>query len=123
MPRRLRIEFEGAIHLVMARGDARQDIVRGDDRRRIVADLERVVARARRDFVGLVVMTDHLPLLVPIPSLRTGLRRISRRPSYRSQRPIAKPSPAHAPSEPASAASAAAGRARTRSASGRNHPG
>jgi hypothetical protein len=33
MPRRLRIEFEGAIYHVMARGDARQNIVHdGEDR-------------------------------------------------------------------------------------------
>jgi hypothetical protein len=33
MPRRLRIEFEGAIYHVMARGNARQDIVHDDDDR------------------------------------------------------------------------------------------
>ena len=37
MPRRLRIEFEGAIYHVMARGNARQKIVRDDaDRRRLI---------------------------------------------------------------------------------------
>jgi hypothetical protein len=40
MPRRLRIEFEGAIYHVMARGNARQKIVRDDaDRRRLIDGL------------------------------------------------------------------------------------
>jgi len=44
MPRRLRIEFEGAIHHVMARGSARQKSVRDDaDRRRLIAGLETAV--------------------------------------------------------------------------------
>jgi hypothetical protein len=34
MPRRLRIQYEGAIDHVMARGNARQDIVHDDDDRR-----------------------------------------------------------------------------------------
>ncbi len=40
MPRRLWIEFEGAIYHVMARGNARQKIVRDDaDRRRLLDGL------------------------------------------------------------------------------------
>ena len=46
MPRRLRIEFEGAIYHVMARGNARQKIVRDDaDRRRLIVGLENTVVR------------------------------------------------------------------------------
>jgi putative transposase len=77
MPRRLRIEYEGAIYHVMARGNARQDIVHDDDdRRRIVADLERAVARAGWEMVGFVVMTNHLHLLVktPRPNLARGMQ-------------------------------------------------
>jgi hypothetical protein len=47
MPRRLRIEHERAIYHVMARSNARQDIVSDDeDRRRLLADLERAVTRS-----------------------------------------------------------------------------
>jgi putative transposase len=46
MPRRLRIEFEGAIYHVMARDNARQKIVRDDaDRRRLIVGLENTVVR------------------------------------------------------------------------------
>jgi hypothetical protein len=46
MPRRLRIEFEGAIYHVMARGNARQKIVRDDaDRQRLIDGLEQAVIR------------------------------------------------------------------------------
>jgi putative transposase len=46
MPRRLRIEFEGAIYHVMARGNARQKIVRDDaDRRWLIEGLEHTVVR------------------------------------------------------------------------------
>ncbi len=44
MPRRLRIEYEDAIYHVMARGNARQDIVHDDDDRlRLLVDLERKI--------------------------------------------------------------------------------
>ena len=42
MPRRLRIKFEDAVHHGMARGNARQYIGHDDDRRRLLAYLERV---------------------------------------------------------------------------------
>ncbi len=46
MPRQLRIEFEGAVYHVMARGNAQQKIVRDDaDRRRMIGGLETTVAR------------------------------------------------------------------------------
>src|SRR5271166_5362435 len=45
MPRRLRIEFEGATYHMMARGNARQKIVRDDaDRRRLIEGLEHAVS-------------------------------------------------------------------------------
>ena len=47
MPRRLRIEFDGAIYHVMARGNARQNIVHDDgDWQRLIDDLARTVARS-----------------------------------------------------------------------------
>jgi hypothetical protein len=46
MPRRLRAEFERAIYHVMARGNARQRIVRDDaDRQRLIDGLEQAVIR------------------------------------------------------------------------------
>lgn len=77
MPRRLRIEFEGAIYHVMARGNARQLIVRDDqDRRRLLADLERSVVRHQWELLAFVVMGNHLHLLLktPRPNLARGMQ-------------------------------------------------
>ncbi len=77
MPRRLRIEYEGAIYHVMSRGNARQDIVHDDDdRRRLLDDLERVVTRCGWEVPCFVVMTNHLHLLVktPRPNLSRGMQ-------------------------------------------------
>src|SRR3954453_2448551 len=68
MPRRLRIEFEGAIYHVMACGNARQDIVHDDDdRRRLLDDLERTVVRSGWELPAFVVLSNHLHLLVKTP--------------------------------------------------------
>jgi hypothetical protein len=65
LPRRLRIEFEGAIDHVMARGDARQRIVHDDaDRRRLLDGLERTAVRRKRELVSYVVMGNRPHLLV-----------------------------------------------------------
>ena len=77
MPRRLRIEFEGAIYHVMTRGNARQDIVHDDDDRiRLLADLERTVGRFAWDVLAFVIMSNHLHLLVktPQPNLGKGMQ-------------------------------------------------
>ncbi len=77
MPRRLRIEYEDAIYHVMTRGNARQDIVHDDDdRRRILDDLERVVARSGWLVLSFVVMTNHLHILLrtPRPNLARGMQ-------------------------------------------------
>ena len=63
MPRRLRIEFEGAIYHVMARGNARQKIVRDDaDRQRLIEGLEQAVIRYGWELPSYVVMGNHLHL-------------------------------------------------------------
>jgi len=77
MPRRLRIEFEGAIYHVMARGNARQKIVRDDaDRRRLIDGLEHTVVRHGWEVLCYVVMGNHLHLMVktPRPNLGAGMQ-------------------------------------------------
>jgi REP element-mobilizing transposase RayT len=77
MPRRLRIEFEGVIYHVMARGNARQKIVRDDaDRQRLVQGLEQTVVRCGWELLCYVVMGNHLHLLVrtPRPNLGAGMQ-------------------------------------------------
>ena len=76
MPRRLRVEFEGAIYHEMARGNARQKIARDDaDRGRLIGGLEQTVNRCGWELVCYVVMGNHLHLLVktPRPNLVRGL--------------------------------------------------
>lgn len=77
MPRRLRIEFDGAIYHIMARGNARQDIVHDDDDRgRLLADLERAVTRSGWELLAFAVLTNHLHLLLktPRPNLARGMQ-------------------------------------------------
>jgi REP element-mobilizing transposase RayT len=77
MPRRLRIEFEGAIYHVMARGNARQRIVRDDaDRHRLLDGLAHAVTRYDWELLSYVVMGNHLHLLLktPRPNLAAGMQ-------------------------------------------------
>jgi len=78
MPRRLRLEFDGAIYHVMTRGNARQDIVHDDDddRTRLLADLERSVLRSGWELLAFVIMSNHLHLLLktPRPNLARGMQ-------------------------------------------------
>jgi REP element-mobilizing transposase RayT len=77
MPRRLRIEFDGAIYHVMSRGNARQDIVHDDDdRTRLLADLERTIDRFEWEVLAFVIMSNHLHLLLktPRPNLGKGMQ-------------------------------------------------
>jgi REP-associated tyrosine transposase len=77
MPRRLRIEFEGAIYHVMARGNGRQKIVRDDaDRRRLIDGLEHTVGRCGWELLCYVIMDNHFHLLLktPRPNLGAGMQ-------------------------------------------------
>jgi REP element-mobilizing transposase RayT len=61
----------------MARGNARQDIVHDDeDRRRVFADLERVVERFGWELLAFVVLSNHLHLVLktPRPNLAKGMQ-------------------------------------------------
>jgi putative transposase len=77
MARRLRIEFEGAIYHVMARGNARQKIFRDDaDRRRLTEGLEHTVIRCGWELLCYVIMGNHMHLLLqtPRPNLAAGMQ-------------------------------------------------
>jgi len=77
MPRRLRIEFEGAIYHLMARGNGRQQIVQDDqDRQRLLDDLRRTVLRCGWVLLAFVFMGNHLHLLIrtPRPNLARGMQ-------------------------------------------------
>src|SRR6516164_8420813 len=77
MPRRLRLEFEGAIYHVMTRGNARQDIVQDDDdRTRLLTDLERSVLHCDWELLAFVILSNHLHLLLktPQPNLAKGMQ-------------------------------------------------
>jgi putative transposase len=76
MPRRLRIEFEDAIYHVMARGNARQKIVRDDaDRQRLIDGLEQAVIRYGWELPSYVVMGNLFHLLVMTPHANMGAER------------------------------------------------
>lgn len=78
MPRRLRIEYEGAIYHVMTRGNARQDIVEDDDdRRRWRSLLEQTTACKQWEVVVYVLLNNHFHLLLktPRPNLASGMQR------------------------------------------------
>ena len=77
MARRLRIEFEGAIYHVTARGNARQKIVRDDaDRRRLITGLEHNVVRCGWELLCYVIMDNHLHLMLKTPraNLAAGMQ-------------------------------------------------
>jgi len=68
MARRLRIQYPDAIYHVMARGNARQEIVTDDaDRRRLLGALEGAVRRSGWVLYGFVFMTNHLHLVLKTP--------------------------------------------------------
>jgi putative transposase len=76
MPRRLRIEYEGAIYHVTARAGGRQKMVRDDlDRRRLIDGLEQTVTRCGWELLAYVIMDTRLHLLLktPRPNLSAGM--------------------------------------------------
>jgi len=77
MPRRLRIEYPGAIYHIMARGNGRQHIVRDDvDRERLLQGLARSVQRCGWRVYAFVVLTNHLHVVLktPQPNLGRGMQ-------------------------------------------------
>ncbi len=77
MPRRLRIQYPGAIYHVMARGNGRQDIVRDDaDRDRLQQELGRAVGRCGWRVYAFVILSNHLHVVLktPQPNLARGMQ-------------------------------------------------
>jgi REP-associated tyrosine transposase len=80
MARPLRIEFAGAFHHVMARGNARQSIFRGvPDREAFLGVLKRVCGRFDWRVWAYCLMDNHYHLLVETlePTLSRGMREIN----------------------------------------------
>jgi REP element-mobilizing transposase RayT len=77
MPRRLRIQYPGAIYPVMARGNGRQDIVRDDnDRSRLPGELGRAAVRCAWRVSAFVILSNHLHVVLktPQPNLARGMQ-------------------------------------------------
>jgi putative transposase len=77
MARRLRIQYPGAIYHLMARGNARQDIVRDDaDRDRLVEYLGRAAIRCSWRVYAFAIMSNHLHVVLktPEPNLARGMQ-------------------------------------------------
>jgi len=80
MARPLRIEFEGALYHVMARGNARADIFLDDeDRQAFVDNLGRVCARFQWRVWAWCLMSNHYHLLIETlePTLSKGMREVN----------------------------------------------
>ena len=82
MTRPLRLEYQGAVYHVMARGQERGAIYREDgDRERFLDELSRVVVEQRWVVHGYCLMTNHYHLLVETPeaNLSTGMQLLNGR--------------------------------------------
>jgi putative transposase len=77
MPRRLRIQYPGAIYHVMARGNGRQDIVCDDaDRDRLQQEMGRAAVRCGWRVYAFVILSNHLHVVLktPQPNLARGMQ-------------------------------------------------
>ncbi len=80
MARQLRVEFEGALYHVTARGNARQAIYRDDrDRARFLDLLAREIAQQQWRCYAYCLMANHYHLLLetPEPNLSQGMQRLN----------------------------------------------
>jgi putative transposase len=69
MPRQPRIEYEGAIYHVMSRGDRRENIVEGDEERKLfVKTLEEACAKTDWQVHAFCLMSNHFHLVVETPN-------------------------------------------------------
>ncbi|SCZ65157.1 REP-associated tyrosine transposase [Thiohalomonas denitrificans] len=80
MARPLRLEFEGAVYHITARGNARQDIfLDEEDRQQFLQLLAREVEQQGWRCYAYCLMSNHYHLLVetPEPNLSRGMRRLN----------------------------------------------
>ena len=69
MPRKPRVEYEGAIYHVMARGNGGENIVKNEhDREWFVETLGEAVVRAGWCLHAYVLMRNHYHLLIETPT-------------------------------------------------------
>jgi putative transposase len=77
VPRKLRIQYPGAMYHVMNRGDQREEIFRDDaDRERFLATLEEACAKTEWQVHAYCLMSNHFHLVVetPQPNLVYGVK-------------------------------------------------
>jgi REP element-mobilizing transposase RayT len=77
MPRKLRVQYPGAIYHLMNRGDRREPIFKDDsDRNRILDTLEEACAKTDWQVHAYCLMTNHFHLVVetPQPNLVAGMK-------------------------------------------------
>jgi putative transposase len=77
MPRRLRLQYPGAIYHLMARGNGRQHIVRDDvDRDRLQEHLGKAAVRCSWRVFAFAIMSNHLHIVLktPQPNLARGMQ-------------------------------------------------
>lgn len=68
MPRKLRIEYPGAVYHVVNRGDRREPVFRDDgDRKRFLETLGEACARNQWQVLALCLMSDHFHLVLETP--------------------------------------------------------
>ena len=68
MPRKLRIEYPGAIYHVLNRGDQRENIFKGDqDRKRFLSTLEEACAKTEWQVHTYCLMRNHFHLVIETP--------------------------------------------------------
>src|SRR5215207_9998916 len=68
MPRKLRLQNEGAIYHLINRGDRREDIFRDDkDRQCFMTTLDQCCERTSWEVHALVLMSNHFHLVVETP--------------------------------------------------------
>ena len=77
MARPLRIEYPGAIHHVMSRGNLRRSVFEDErDYQRLLQGLEQTVGRFGWDLLSFVLMPNHFHLFLraPQPNLSRGMQ-------------------------------------------------
>ena len=77
MGRPLRIEYPGAIHHVMSRGNLRRSVFEDEsDYQRLLEGLEQTVSRFGWDLLSFVLMPNHFHLFLrtPEPNLSRGMQ-------------------------------------------------